>query len=99
MVQSKNVEWTVTEIGGQDALLAEQSGLLEPLDLKIIDLSRYPKHLQDRKFVFPKGVYSTVMGYRTDVFKDGGPKSWAEFWDAKKFPGPAHAAEHARRQS
>ena len=62
MVQSKNVEWTVTEIGGQDALLAEQSGLLEPLDLKIIDLSRYPKHTQDRKFVFPKGVYSTVMG-------------------------------------
>ena len=88
MVQSKNVEWTVTEIGGQDALLAEQSGLLEPLDLKIIDLSRYPKHTQDRKFVFPKGVYSTVIGYRTDVFKDGGPKSWAEFWDTKKFPGP-----------
>ena len=88
MVQSKNVEWTVTEIGGQDALLAEQSGLLEPLDLKIIDLSRYPEHTQARKFVFPKGVYSTVMGYRTDVFKDGGPKSWAEFWDTKKFPGP-----------
>src|SRR5919206_355748 len=52
MVQSNNVEWTVTEIGGQDAILAEQSGLLEPLDLKIIDLSRYPKHTQDRKFVF-----------------------------------------------
>ncbi len=78
MVQSNNVEWTVTEIGGQDAILAEQSGLLEPLDLKIIDLSRYPKHTQNRKFVFPKGVYSTVIGYRTDAFKDGnGPKSWA----------------------
>jgi putative spermidine/putrescine transport system substrate-binding protein len=89
MVQSDNVEWTVTEIGGQDAILAEQSGLLEPLDLKIIDLSRYPKHTQNRKFVFPKGVYSTVMGYRTDAFKDGnGPKSWAEFWDVQRFPGP-----------
>jgi putative spermidine/putrescine transport system substrate-binding protein len=29
-----------------------------------------------------------VIGYRTDVFKDGGPKNWAEFWDTKKFPGP-----------
>jgi len=89
MVQSGNVEWTVTEIGGQDAILAEESGLLAPLDLKIIDLSRYPKHTQDRKFVFPKGVYSTVMGYRIDAFKDGkGPTSWAEFWDVQKFPGP-----------
>lgn len=89
MVKSNNIEWAVTEIGGQDAILAERSNLFEPLDLKIIDLSRYPKHLQDRKFVFPKGVYSTVMGYRSDAFKEGNrPKSWADFWDTKKFPGP-----------
>jgi putative spermidine/putrescine transport system substrate-binding protein len=89
MVQSGNVEWVVTEIGGQDAILAEKSGLLEPLDLKVIDLSKYPKRLQDRKYVFPKGVYSTVMGYRTDVFKEGNrPQSWADFWDVQKFPGP-----------
>jgi putative spermidine/putrescine transport system substrate-binding protein len=89
MVQSGNVEWTVTEIGGEDAIRAEESGLLEPLDHKIIDFSHYPKKLQDRKFVFPKSVYSTIMGYRTDAFKDGkGPKSWADFWDVKRFPGP-----------
>ncbi len=89
MVQSGNVEWVVTEIGGQDAILAEKTGLFEPLDLKIIDLSKYPKHLQNRKTVFPKGVYSTVMGYRTDIFKEGNrPKSWADFWDVQKFPGP-----------
>ncbi|MCC6471535.1 MAG: ABC transporter substrate-binding protein [Alphaproteobacteria bacterium] len=89
MVKSGNVEWAVTEIGGQDAILAEESGLLEPLDLKVIDLSRYPEHLRTRKFVFPKGVYSTVMGYRTDVFKEGQrPQSWADFWNVQKFPGP-----------
>jgi len=89
MVQSGNVEWTVTEIDGESALLAERSGLLEPIDLKIVDLSQFPKHLQDRKFVFPKGVYSTVMGYRTDVFPEGKrPQSWADFWDVQKFPGP-----------
>ncbi len=38
MVQSGNVEWQVTEIDGESAMLAERSGLLEPLDLKIIDL-------------------------------------------------------------
>jgi len=89
MVQSNNVEWAVTEIGGQDAILAEESGLLEPLDLKVIDLSKYPEHLRTRKHVFPKGVYSTVMGYRSDIFKEGNrPKTWADFWDVQKFPGP-----------
>jgi putative spermidine/putrescine transport system substrate-binding protein len=89
MVQSGNVEWQVTEIDGESAMLAERSGLLEPLDLKIIDFSKFPKHLQNRRFVFPKGVYSTVMGYRTDVFPEGKrPQSWADFWDVQKFPGP-----------
>jgi putative spermidine/putrescine transport system substrate-binding protein len=89
MVQSGNVEWAVTEITGEDALLAERSGLLEPLDLSVIDLSKYPKQAQGRKHVFPKGVYSTVMGYRTDVFPAGKrPQSWADFWDVQKFPGP-----------
>ncbi len=88
MVQSGNVEWTVTEIAGPDAILAERSGLLEPLDLSVIDLSKFPQHLQKRKFVFPKSAYSTVIGYRTDIFKAGGPKSWADFFDVAKFPGP-----------
>lgn len=88
MVQSGNVEWAVTEIAGPDALLAERSGLLEPLDLSVIDLSKFPQHLRNRKFVFPKSAYSTVIGYRTDIFKSGGPKSWADFFDVAKFPGP-----------
>ena len=89
MVQSGNIEWTVTEIAGPDALLAERSGLLEPLDLSVIDLSRFPTHLQKRKFVFPKSVYSTVIGYRSDLFRPGSaPTNWADFWDVRKFPGP-----------
>src|SRR5215831_1899463 len=89
MVESGNVEWSVTEIGPEEAMLAEKQGLLEPLDRKVIDLSGYPEHLQDRKFIMPKGVYATVLGYRTDAFAGGnGPRSWADFWDTKKFPGP-----------
>lgn len=89
MVETGNVEWTVTEIGAEDAKLVEAAGLVEPLDHSIIDLSDYPERLQDRKYIMPKGVYSTVMGYRTDKFAPGeGPKTWAEFWDVEKFPGP-----------
>jgi putative spermidine/putrescine transport system substrate-binding protein len=89
MVQSGNVEWHVTEIGPEEAMLAEQQGLVEPIDRKIVDLSDYPKHLHDRTHIMPKGVYTTVMGYRKDAFPEGkGPVTWADFWDVKKFPGP-----------
>ena len=39
MVESGNVEWDVTEIGGQDAIRAIKLGLVEKIDDKIVDLS------------------------------------------------------------
>lgn len=94
MVESGNVEWTVTEIGGQDAVRAAEMNLLEPIDPKIVDRSAYPKELQD-KYAYSSSIYSTVLGYRTDVFKNGSqPKGWAEFWDVKKFPGARSLRNH-----
>ncbi len=88
MVNSGNIDWAVTELTGEDAVQAEKAGLLEPLDHKIIDFSAYPENLRDRKYIFPKSVYSTVIAYNTDVFKgDNHPKSWADFFDVEKFPG------------
>ncbi|HEY0294275.1 MAG TPA: extracellular solute-binding protein, partial [Bordetella sp.] len=31
---------------------------------------------------------ATNLVYRKDKFPNGGPQSWADFWDVKKFPGP-----------
>ncbi|WP_439360427.1 ABC transporter substrate-binding protein [Bradyrhizobium sp. DASA03007] len=88
MVISGNVSWTITELTGQEAIDAEKAGLLESLDLSIIDLSAYPHHLRKRRDVFPKSVYSTVISYRTDKFRgENHPKSWADFFDVEKFPG------------
>jgi putative spermidine/putrescine transport system substrate-binding protein len=30
---------------------------------------------------------ATGLAYRKDKFPGGGPKSWADFWDVKRFPG------------
>jgi putative spermidine/putrescine transport system substrate-binding protein len=87
MVESKNVEWNVTEINSADARRAASLGLLEPIDDKIVDRSTYPKQARD-KFLLTTSVYSTLMAFRTDVFKNDQPKTWADFWDVKKFPGP-----------
>ncbi|MFK5073410.1 ABC transporter substrate-binding protein, partial [Klebsiella pneumoniae] len=87
MVDSGNVEWDLTEIGGQDAIRAGKANLLDRVDDKIVDRSKYPETAQN-PYVFASSVYTTIIGYRTDVFKNGSqPKSWADWWDVKKFPG------------
>ena len=32
-------------------------------------------------------AYSTLYAYRTDVYPDDPPKTWADFWDVEKYPG------------
>lgn len=87
MVESGNIGWNVTEIGAQDRVRAVDMHLTEPLDSKIIDRSHFLKVAQDPN-VFLFVGYTTVVAYRTDVFPKGGPTSWADFWNTKKFPGP-----------
>jgi putative spermidine/putrescine transport system substrate-binding protein len=94
MVDSGNVEWDVTEIGGQDAIRAVKLGLVEKIDDQIVDRSKYPEKVRT-PYVFASSVYTTIIGYRTDVFKGGTqPKSWADWWDAKKFPGARSMRNH-----
>lgn len=95
MVESGNVEWQVTEIGGQDAIRAVKLGLAERIDDKIVDRSHFPEAAR-APYVFASSVYTTIMGYRTDVFTNGRPRpaSWAEWWDVKKFPGTRSMRNH-----
>ena len=87
MVQTKNYVWDVTTLTlSADIPFLEAKGLLEPIGLKASD---YPDIMPEA--ITPNwlgvDVYSTVLAYRADKFKDNGPKSWADFWDVKKFPG------------
>ena len=85
-VQSGNYEWDITSITQADLLRAEREGLVEPVDWTIVKKEK----------LFPDAVYAnglaycalgTNLAYRRDKFPQGGPKSWADFWDVKKFPG------------
>lgn len=94
MVESGNPEWTVTEIGGQDAVRVKQMNLVEPLDAAIIDRSGYPAAAID-SHIYVSSAYSTALGYRTDSFPGGSqPRGWAQFWDVKRFPGPRSLRNH-----
>jgi putative spermidine/putrescine transport system substrate-binding protein len=40
-----------------------------------------------RDYAFGTFMVGHAMGYLTATFPAGGPKTWADFWDTKKFPG------------
>lgn len=85
-VESGNYEWDVTTFNKPDWLRADQEGLAEPIDWTAIHREKlYP----DADFA--NGINHTVTSvnvvYRKDKFPKGGPQSWADFWDVKRFPG------------
>ena len=75
-----------------DALLQlETAGALQPIDYKAFKYTD-PADIETG-FALPMQVgsfvYAFVLCYNTSTFPTGKqPRSWAEFWDLKAFPGP-----------
>jgi putative spermidine/putrescine transport system substrate-binding protein len=89
-------EFDVTTLGGGDIVRANHAGIIETIDDKAAaEMDLWPGA------VFQNGVashaFATVIGYRTDKYPNGGPKSWAEFWDTKRFPGTRCLQKYAAR--
>lgn len=87
-VEAKAVEWDLVTVGGQWMYQARDQGLAEKMDYSVI---RNDDLAKDWKAEY--GVYTstgaTVVAYSTKAFsKDKAPKSWADFWNVKDFPGP-----------
>ncbi|TIT75597.1 MAG: ABC transporter substrate-binding protein [Mesorhizobium sp.] len=85
-VSGNAVKWDITELGADECARGSKEGLFEKLDYSLIDKSGINPKLVHDDWV---GVSytSVVLIYRTDVFGDKGPKTWADFWDVEKFPG------------
>ncbi len=89
MVESGNVEWDMTELGGSDVIEATKHGWLQPVDWKFVDPENKLADIAKRPNAMVTSTFSTVIAYRTDKFPEGkGPKNWADFWNVKGFPGP-----------
>ncbi|RWF62137.1 ABC transporter substrate-binding protein [Mesorhizobium sp.] len=85
-VTGNAVKWDITELGADECARGSKEGLFEKLDYSVIDKSGINPKLVHDDWV---GISytSVVLIYRTDVFGDKGPKTWADFWDVEKFPG------------
>ena len=85
-VTGNAVKWDLTELGADECARGSKEGLFETLDYSIIDATGIDPKLIHEDWV---GItyYSVILIYRTDVFKENGPKTWADFWNVDKFPG------------
>ncbi|MGF7162802.1 putative spermidine/putrescine transport system substrate-binding protein [Rhodoligotrophos appendicifer] len=88
MVSAGKVEWDLVDVGGRTVWQGAEQGFLEKLDMsKIPNASAL-----DQGWVSPYGIATstgaTIIAWSKSAFPDGGPQSWADFWDVKRFAGP-----------
>ncbi|MDR5836262.1 ABC transporter substrate-binding protein [Caballeronia sp. LZ034LL] len=96
MVQAGRVSIDVVDLTDIAQVALDKIGALAPIDYAKMKFT-HPDDIQPivRKPNYAGSLFfSTVMVYNKDVFKNGAhPKSWAEFWDLKKFPGARTLAD------
>ncbi len=87
MIASGTPDWDVVDITIDFLNAGRADNLFEKIDTAIVNTKRI-----DPKFVDEYGVgcivWSYNLGYSTTVYKpDQAPKTWADMFDLKKFPG------------
>lgn len=80
-------EFDVTTLGVAELGRANQAKLLDTYDTSKIPASSLWNGAVNLNGV-NSHAFANVIAYRKDKFPNGGPKSWADFWDTAKFPGP-----------
>lgn len=88
VVDTKSYIWDACVVtpGHVESINMGGKSYLEPLELTPEEFPDImPEALTENYLGL--AVFATVMAYRTDKFGQDGPKSWADFWDAKKFVG------------
>ena len=86
MVETKNVTWDVVQVEAPELQRGCEEGLFEKLDWNKIGGKEQFIPAAVTNCGVGAIVWSVVLAYDADKLKTG-PKSWADFWDVKKFPG------------
>ena len=90
MVKSGNNELDVADAGYDGLVELDKAKALAPIDYAGWKYAKPDDIPEEYKTANTAGMalYATVLGYNTSTFPNNSePKGWAEFWDAKKFPG------------
>lgn len=86
MVDTGTVEWDVVTGGGSTLTDGVEYGLFEKITPEMVDQSMLIEGARN-DYGVPSEIFSTVIGYSKEAFPNGGPQTFADFWDVEKFPG------------
>ena len=88
MRESGNVEWDIVSTGDASAAAnREHLATLNCNEMPLAAAQGVPGTCKDNRFL--RTIGGIVIAYDTKAFPSGKhPKTWADFWDVQKFPGP-----------
>ena len=82
-----NVEWDV--VTAQPESFHRERDYLERLDCsRIPNAARFGVDGTCGEYGMLRTIGGGVIAYNTAEFPNGGPQSWADFWDVDRYPGP-----------
>ncbi len=73
-------------MGDVEVAQAVLEGLIEKVDRAAVKADQLPPQIVREHGITSYALATTIV-YRKDRFPNGGPQSWADFWDIKRFPG------------
>ena len=94
MVDTKSYTWDMALLSraAHDQLLSE-GNYLEKLNVDTPSIRATPAHFKT-DFFAGNNVFTAMYAFRTDHFKGNEPKTWADIWNVKDFPGRRCLRKH-----
>jgi len=86
MVEAHQVIWDVADLGFGDIAELGRAGLLEPIDYAIVDRSQVLPGLAT-EWGLGNYLFSYIFAVNEAKLKGPSPKTWADFFNLKDFPG------------
>ncbi len=86
MVEARHVTVDIMDLPLGDGVQIGQAGLLEDIDYSIVDKTKVPPGMTTQWGV-ASYIFSYIFAVNEKRAKDKIPKTWADFWNVKDFPG------------
>ena len=87
MQRTGKVEFDIVTATGPD--LVGRTDMLEKIDCaKLPSVQKFGVSDACQPYGVARTTGGMLITYNTETFKDKAPKTWADFWDVKQFPGP-----------
>lgn len=93
-IESGKPTWDVVDATTAECIKSGAENMVEKLDFSKLPNTAALPAAYKTPYSVAYEFFSSVLAYNKDKFGDNPPKSWADFWDVKKFPGTRALRNH-----